>query len=142
MLDLSLTQKNKVARYTWFSAKVKKLTEEWQMPFWGDKMMSGLLKWKVRGCYLSRRLQQPFSIWQEKTWSRYCGFISETWEANNKWKRRGVWGDRQNGDEQITISKLNNMMKEKVLGKSYFVFVIYYEGSSAFSMPVISFCCQ
>ena len=34
-----------------------------------------------------------------------------------------------NDDEQITISKLNDMLKEKVSGMSYFVFAIYYEGS-------------
>ena len=49
---------------------------------------------------------------------------------------------RQNDDEQITISKLNDVMKEKVSGKPYFVFVIYYEGSLAFSMTVILFCCH
>ena len=48
----------------------------------------------------------------------------------------------QNDDEQITISKLDDMMKEKVSGKPYFVFVIYYEGSLAFSMSVILFCCH
>ena len=48
----------------------------------------------------------------------------------------------KNDDEQVTISKLNDMMKEKILGKPYFVFVIYYERSSAFSMSVILFCCH
>ena len=48
----------------------------------------------------------------------------------------------QSDNEQITISKLNDMMKEKVSGKPYFVFVIYYEGSLAFSMSVILFCCH
>ena len=48
----------------------------------------------------------------------------------------------QNDDEQITISKLDDMMKKKVSGKPYFVFVIYYEGSLAFSVSVISFCCN
>ena len=48
----------------------------------------------------------------------------------------------QNGDEQITISKLYDIMKEKFSGKSYFVFVIYYERSLAFSMSVILFCCH
>ena len=32
----------------------------------------------------------------------------------------------QNDDKQITINKLNDTMKEKVSGKPYFVFVIYY----------------
>ena len=35
----------------------------------------------------------------------------------------------QNDDEQITISKLNDMMKEKVSSRPYFLFTIYYEGS-------------
>ena len=48
----------------------------------------------------------------------------------------------QNDDEQITISKLNDMMKGKVLGDPYFVFVIYYERSLVFSMSVILFCCH
>ena len=48
----------------------------------------------------------------------------------------------QNDDEQITISKLNDMMKEKILGKPYFVFVIYYESSLTFSMSVILYCCH
>ena len=47
----------------------------------------------------------------------------------------------QNDNEQNTISKLNDMMKEKVSGKPYFVFVIFYEGSLAFRMSVISFSC-
>ena len=46
----------------------------------------------------------------------------------------------QNDNKQITISELNDMVKEKVSGKSYFVFFIYYEGSLAFIMPVILFC--
>ena len=48
----------------------------------------------------------------------------------------------QNDDEQITISKLNDMMKEKILGKPYFVFAIYYERSLTFSMSVILYCCH
>ena len=35
----------------------------------------------------------------------------------------------QNDDEQITTGKLNDMMKEKVSGKPYFVFFINNEGS-------------
>ena len=48
----------------------------------------------------------------------------------------------QNNDKQITISKPNDMMKEKVSGKPYFAFVSYYEVSLAFSMSVILFCCH
>ena len=40
-------------------------------------------------------------------------------------------------DEQITISKLNDMIKEEVSRKPYFVFVIYYEGLLAFNMSHI-----
>ena len=45
----------------------------------------------------------------------------------------------QNDDEQIIINKLNDMMKKKVSAKPYFVFVIYNEGSLAFSMSVLLF---
>ena len=48
----------------------------------------------------------------------------------------------QNDDGHITVSKLNVMMKEKVSGKPYFVFVTYYEGSLALSMSVLLFCCH
>ena len=48
----------------------------------------------------------------------------------------------QNDDEQFTISKLNDMTKEKVSGKPYFSFAIYYERSLAFSMSVILYCCH
>ena len=48
----------------------------------------------------------------------------------------------QNDDEMITISKLSDMMKKKFSGKPYFVFVIYYEWSLAFSMSVLLFCCH
>ena len=34
----------------------------------------------------------------------------------------------QNDEEQITVSKVNDMMKEKVSVKPYFVFAIFYEG--------------
>ena len=47
----------------------------------------------------------------------------------------------QNDDKMITISKLSDMMK-KFSGKPYFVFVIYYEWSLAFSMSVLLFCCH
>ena len=40
-------------------------------------------------------------------------------------------------DEQITISKLNDMIKEEVSRKPYFIFVIYYEGLLAFNMSHI-----
>ena len=48
----------------------------------------------------------------------------------------------QNDDEQITISKLNDTMKNKLSAKPYFVFVIYYEGSLSPGMSVILFCCH
>ena len=32
----------------------------------------------------------------------------------------------QNDDEQITFSKLSDMIKKRVSGKPYIVFVIYY----------------
>ena len=41
---------------------------------------------------------------------------------------------------RMMANRLNDMMKEKVSGKPYFVFVIYYEGALAFSMSVILLC--
>ena len=46
-----------------------------------------------------------------------------------------------NDVQQITISKLNNTMKEKVSGKPGFVFAICYKGSLASSISVILLCC-
>ena len=57
-----------------------------------DKMMSGLLKWKVSWSLLKIFVQRMWFITEiatavfdlaRKTWSRYCNFISETWEANS-----------------------------------------------------------
>ena len=99
-----------------------------------------------RECDLSQRLLQLFSIWQEKpgvdiaTSSQKHGrpTVNEREEALEEIIKYLC----QKDDKQITISKLNEMMKEKVSDKPYFVFVINYEGSLAFSMSVILFFCH
>ena len=58
---------------------------------------------------------------------------------------RPTINEREEAFEEIVeylISKLNSMMKEKVSGKTYFVFVFYYKGSLAFSVSAILICCH